>query len=102
MSTESFKSARDLLLALRDNYEFARSGFQWPKLKRFNWALDWFDGELARGEHGRKVALKVLGDKVETMTFAELSDASARAANALRALGARRGDRLLLMLGNTP
>jgi acetyl-CoA synthetase len=102
MTAENFKAARDLLLALRDNYEFARSGFHWPKLKRFNWALDWFDGELARGEQGRKPALKVLGAEVETMTFAELSAASSRAANGLRSLGARRGDRLLLMLGNTP
>jgi acetyl-CoA synthetase len=102
MPTSAFKSARDLLLALRDNYEFARSGFQWPKLKRFNWALDWFDAELARGEHGKKPALKVLGSQVETLTFAELSDLSNRAANGLRRLGAKRGDRLLLMLGNTP
>jgi acetyl-CoA synthetase len=102
MPTAAFKSARDLLLALRDNYEFARSGFQWPKLTRFNWALDWFDAELAKGEHGRKPALKVLGAEVETLTFAELSEASSRAANGLRALGAKRGDRLLLMLGNTP
>ncbi len=82
MPTATFKSARDLLLALRDNYEFARSGFQWPKLKRFNWALDWFDAELARDGHGKKPALKVLGAEVETMTFAELSEASNRAANA--------------------
>ena len=102
MSTESFKAARDLLLALRDNYEFARTGFQWPKLKRFNWALDWFDAELARGESGHKPALKILGGEVETLTFAELAEASSRAANGLRALGAKRGDRLLLMLGNTP
>ncbi len=102
MTADSFKSARDLLLALRDNYEFARSGFQWPRLKRFNWALDWFDAELAKGDHARKPALKVLGETVETMTFAELSEASARAANGLRNLGAKRGDRLLLMLGNTP
>ena len=102
MPTSTFKSARDLLLALRDNYEFARSGFQWPKLKRFNWALDWFDAELAKGEHARKPALKVLGAEVETLSFGELSQASNRAANALRALGAKRGDRLLLMVGNTP
>jgi acetyl-CoA synthetase len=102
MPTSAFKSARDLLLALRDNYEFARSGFQWPRLKRFNWALDFFDAELAKGDNGRKVALKVLGAEVETLTFAELSEASNRAANALRALGAKRGDRLMLMLGNTP
>ncbi len=102
MSTESFKSARDLLLALRDNYEFARSGFQWPKLKRFNWALDWFDADLAKGEHGRRPALKVLGEQVETLSFLELSQASSRVANGLRGLGAKRGDRLLLMLGNAP
>ena len=102
MPTASFKAARDLLLALRDNYEFARSGFQWPRLKRFNWALDWFDAELAKGDNGRKPALKVLGAEVRTFTFAELSEASSRAANGLRALGAKRGDRLLLMLGNAP
>jgi acetyl-CoA synthetase len=102
MPASTFKSARDLLLALRDNYEFARSGFQWPKLKRFNWALDWFDGELARGDNAGKVALKVLGAEVETLSFGELSQASNRAANGLRALGAKRGDRLLLMVGNTP
>ncbi|MDE3176784.1 MAG: AMP-binding protein [Pseudomonadota bacterium] len=102
MPTATFKSARDLLLALRDNYEFARSGFQWPRLKRFNWALDWFDAELAKGENGRRPALKVLGAEVESLTFAELSEASSRVANGLRGLGARRGDRLLLMLGNAP
>ena len=102
MSASEFKAARDLLLALRDNYEFARSGFQWPKLRRFNWALDWFDGELARGDHGAKPALKILGERVETLTFAELSEASSRVANGLAALGAKRGDRVILMIGNKP
>ncbi len=50
MANEDFKAARDLLLTLRDNYEFARSGFRWPRPKRFNWALDWFDDELAAGD----------------------------------------------------
>ena len=100
MSTEEFKSARDLLLALRDEYDFARSDFAWPRPKRFNWALDWFDAELAAGEHGAKAALKILGDSDEVHTFAELSAASSRLANSLRSLGAKRGDRLLLMLGN--
>ena len=102
MSTAEFKSARDLLLALRDNYEFARSGFQWPKLKRFNWALDWFDAELARGEHGARPALKILGETVETLTFADLSQSSSRLANGLLGLGAKRGDRVVLMVGNKP
>jgi acetyl-CoA synthetase len=100
MSIEEFRSARDLLLALREDYSAAKAEFVWPRLDRFNWALDWFDGELARGEHGARPALKILGDTTETHTFAELSQASSRVANGLRALGAKRGDRLLLMLGN--
>jgi len=100
MSTEEFKSARDFLLAVGENYDFARAGFKWPRPKRFNWALDWFDAELAKGEHGARPALKILGDGVETLGFGELSAISSRLANGLRGLGARRGDRMLLMLGN--
>jgi acetyl-CoA synthetase len=100
MSTEEFKSARDFLLAVGENYDFARAGFKWPRPERFNWALDWFDAELAKGEHGARPALKILGDGVETLGFAELSAISSRLANGLRGLGARRGDRMLLMLGN--
>ena len=44
-----FKSARDFLLAHRDDYATAYAGFQWPKLDRFNWALDWFD-QIAAGD----------------------------------------------------
>jgi acetyl-CoA synthetase len=98
MSNDEFKFARDFLLALRDNYHAAKAGFVWPRLERFNWALDWFDDELARGEHGARPALKILGEAVETYSFAELSQASSRLANGLRALGAKRGDRLMLML----
>ncbi len=100
MSIEEFKFARDFLLALGDNYHAAKSGFVWPRLERFNWALDWFDGELAKGEHGARPALKIVGTQSETYTFAELSQRSSALANGLRALGAVRGDRMLLMLGN--
>ncbi|HEY6016355.1 MAG TPA: hypothetical protein VIU16_06190, partial [Gaiellaceae bacterium] len=40
---DSFRAARDLLLAHRDDYEAARRAFAWPALDAFNWALDWFD-----------------------------------------------------------
>ncbi len=100
MSIEEFKFARDFLLALRDNYPAAKARFAWPRLERFNWALDWFDGELAHGEAGTRPALKILAAQAETYSFAELSQASSRLANGLRGLGAKRGDRLLLMLGN--
>src|SRR6185312_16526934 len=98
----TFREARDLLLELGPDYHGARAAFVWPRPERFNWALDWFDAELAVGEHGGRTALKVIGDRVETRTFAELARESSRLANGLRALGARRGDRLLMMLGVVP
>jgi acetyl-CoA synthetase len=98
----TFHEARNLLLELSDRYMAARTSFSWPRPERFNWALDWFDAELAAGEHGGAVALKVVGETVETRTFAELSRQSSQLANGLRGIGARRGDRLLMMLGATP
>jgi acetyl-CoA synthetase len=100
--TPTFREARDLLLELGPDYHGARAAFVWPRPERFNWALDWFDAELAAGEHGGRTALKVIGDRVETRTFADLRLESSRLANGLRALGARRGDRLLMMLGVVP
>src|SRR6266511_911513 len=44
----SFLEARDFLLAHRTDYITARRDFRWPKLDRFNWALDHFDA-LAKG-----------------------------------------------------
>ncbi len=69
----TFRQARALLLELDDRYVAAKTTFVWPRPERFNWALDWFDAELAAGDHGAKIALKVVGETVETRTFAELS-----------------------------
>jgi acetyl-CoA synthetase len=99
MSTEAFKAARDFLFAHREDYAAAHRNFRWPDLEHFNYALDWFDAELARA-HGHELALKIVGDGAATRTFAELSEASSRIANGLRAVGVKRGERILLMLGN--
>jgi len=98
----TFREARDLLLHLGHDYHAAKGSFSWPRPERFNWALDWFDAELAAGEQGLATALTVIGDRVETRSFAALSQESSRLAIGLRALGAKRGDRLLMMLGVCP
>jgi acetyl-CoA synthetase len=103
MTTQAFRSARDFLLAHRDDYAAAYAGFQWPKLDRFNWALDWFD-QIASGERRNQIALWVAYEdgRQDKLTFTELSERSNRIANYFRSLGVRRGDRVLLMLGNIP
>ncbi|MDE3135968.1 MAG: AMP-binding protein [Acidobacteriota bacterium] len=100
---QNFKAARDFLLRHRENYAAVLSGFRWPVLDSFNWALDWFD-PLACGERRDQTALWVVReDGAETrLAFAELSERSSRIANFLRRLGVIRGDRILLMLGNEP
>jgi len=93
-----FVRARDVLLNAPD-YESAYRSFQWPRLSHFNWAIDWFD---ARFGSVKRPALRIVADDgtVIERTFAELSETSTRVANSLRAWGVRRGDRILLMLGN--
>ena len=96
----AFLSARDYLLAHRTDYATAYARFEWPRLERFNWALDYFDGIAAAGND--RPALRIVRDdgSDRAFSFAELSRRSNQVANALRSLGARRGDRLLLMLPN--
>ena len=100
MGAEAFKAARDFLFENRTNYRAAHKGFRWPELDDFNYALDWFDAELAGGDNASRLALKIVGDGAATATFGELSERSNRVANGLRALGVKRGERILLMLGN--
>jgi acetyl-CoA synthetase len=98
--TSAFKAARDFLLAHRTDYETAYAQFRWPDLPRFNWALDWFDAELAQGPNAHRPALRITGLGAAELTFGELAARSNRVANGLRALGIGRGDRVMLMLGN--
>ena len=98
-SVDAFVRARDVLLARRENYAAACKEFEWPRLDRFNWALDYFDAH-ARGND--RIALWVVNEDGtdSRMTFANMSQRSNRVANFLRAEGVKRGDRVLLMLPN--
>src|ERR1700678_3044797 len=99
-SAASFRAARDLLLRHREDYGAARADFSWPALDEFNWALDWFD--VIAAEHPDRTALRVVGDdgSDEAVSYARMAARSGQVANWLHGLGVRRGDRVLLMLGN--
>jgi acetyl-CoA synthetase len=94
-----FTAARDLLLAHRTDYAAAVAGFAWPQLERFNWASDYFD-TIARGNDAPALHIVEESGTEATRSYAQLSARSNQVANFLVRLGARRGDRILLMLGN--
>ena len=100
MSTAAILKARDFLLAHRTDYVTAHRDFHWPELTNFNWAIDWFDAVLAKEPRKNQAALQIVGDGAARLTFAELAERSSRLANGLRRVGVKRGDRVLLMLGN--
>ncbi|KYK50334.1 AMP-binding protein [Bradyrhizobium sp. 191] len=100
----TFQEARAFLLKHRTEYEAAVKGFRWPDPVPFNWALDWFDAELAASADSKdRPALWIVDaaqDKQTKLSFAALSKRSNQVANFLRAQGLERGDHLLLLLGN--
>src|SRR3977135_3814362 len=100
----TFQDARSFLLKHRTDYDTAVEGFRWPDPAPVHWALDWFDAGLA-GHSGSKVRLALwivdAGSVSETrLSFEALSRRSNQVANFLRAQGLKRGDHLLLLLGN--
>lgn len=98
-ATEAFLKARDFLLAHRTDYTTAYNGFQLPQLSEFNWALDHFD-VMAKGND--KPALWIVEEDgtEHKISFAQMSARSNQVANWLKAQGVKRGDRILMMLGN--
>ena len=100
----TFQEARAFLLKHRTDYDAAVKGFRWPDPVPFNWALDWFDADLARDAESRDRAALWIVDAASNndtkLSFATLSRRSNQVANFLRAQGLKRGDHMLLLLGN--
>jgi acetyl-CoA synthetase len=96
---QAFLKARDFLLANHQDYETAYRDFFWPRLKTFNWALDYFDS-YALANH--KTALWIVDENGPELkvSFAEISRRSNQVANFLREQGVRRGDRIVVQLPN--
>jgi len=99
MPAVEFRAARDFLLGAREDHAAAYEKFQWPVLTGFNWALDWFD-KIAEGNDAPALWIVEEDGSEARYSFAELSTRSNQVANRLRAAGVRRGDRIIVMLGN--
>ena len=95
----TFLAARDFLLAHRNDYATAVRDFRWPQFEEFNWALDYFD-TMAAGNQAPALWIVEEDGSEQRYSFAELAERSNRVANHLRERGVRRGERILLMLGN--
>lgn len=95
----AFIELRDRLLREGISQAQALQAFRWPALQRFNWAHDYFD-RIAADNH--RPALRVVDDTGhdQVLSYAMLARRSNQVANFLAAHGVRRGDRVLIMLGN--
>jgi acetyl-CoA synthetase/medium-chain acyl-CoA synthetase len=81
--------------------EEARRTFHWPVADDYNFALDAI-GRWA--EDSDKLAMQWIGHdgRDERYTFAEFDEESSRVAHALKTLGVRKGEPVLLMLPRVP
>ncbi len=95
----AFIELRDRLLQEGVPQHQAVECFQWPAMRHFNWASDYFDRIAAGNE---RPALRVVDDAGldQALSFAELARRSNQVANFLASQGVGAGDRVLIMLGN--
>src|SRR5438105_12501221 len=90
-----------MLPHLRD-YDVLYREFQWQKLARYNIGVDVCD-RWAAGEPDRLAIIHVRADGgIEEISYGALLDTSNRLANTLRAHGVERGDRVAILLPQTP
>ncbi|MDQ0646125.1 acetyl-CoA synthetase [Microbacterium natoriense] len=99
-ATTAIRDMRDFLFANATDYEAARAGFSWPRPSEFNFALEWFD--VVAGEKPDRPAVQIVEAdlSLHAWTYSELSARSDQVANWLTGIGVRRGDHVIVMLGN--
>ncbi len=89
-----------MLPEIRD-YERLRAAFRWQIPARYNIGVDACDKWAAREPDRTALLVRRPQDGFETVTYGRLREQSNRLANALRALGIARGDRVAIILPQT-
>ena len=94
-----FTIARDFLVNA-NNYEQAKAGFDWPEMKIFNWALDYFDTLAGKCSNSALIYVDDKGSE-KKVSFQAMKERSDRAANFLRNHGLKKRDRIMLMMSSS-
>lgn len=81
------------------DYEAAKRSFSIPVPEFFNFGFDVIDRHAADEKKRALVWVDPAGKETRTYTFRDISRLSNQAANALREMGVRKGDRVFIMLG---
>lgn len=98
--TSTYRAARDQLISLSGRYAEAFDTFRWPDVgERFNWACDWFDQVAAGNEQPALVILEEDGTR-SSSSYDEMRRSSNQVARWLAERGVRKGDSVIIMLGN--
>ena len=100
MSAANFIAARDFLIAMPRGLRAGLSRVPLADARPLQLGARLFRPDGARGDD--RAALWIVNEAggEQRLSFAEIAERSNRVANYLGALGVKRGDRVLLMLGN--
>ena len=96
----AYRAPRDQLLSLRGEHDRAVAEFRWPDVgPTFNWAVDWFDAVARGNDRPALVVVEEDGSSVE-VSYDEMARRSDQVAAWLASQGVRKGDSVIVMLGN--
>ncbi len=99
-ATDRYRAARDLLLEHRSDPGRAHAEFAWPDVgDTFSWAVDWFDA-VARGNDTPALVIVEEDGTTTERTYDAMARRSDQVAAWLAEHGVRRGDAVIVMLGN--
>jgi len=96
IDTQKFFDLRNFTLNV-ESYEKAVQGFKWPRITKFNWALDYFDVMAKDNDKTALIYADTAGNET-IVSFNDMMKRSNQVANFLNDIGLEKGDRVMLMM----